>query len=65
MLGQVKWFNSQKGFGFISSEDGTEVFVHYSGISGGGYKALNEGDKVQFDVTTHERGLQAVNVTKV
>lgn len=64
MLGQVKWFNSQKGFGFITAEDGTEVFVHYSGIAGGGYKALNEGDNVEFEVSTHEKGLQAINVTK-
>jgi len=65
MLGKVKWFNSQKGFGFITTDDGKDVFVHYSGIAGGGFKALEEGDKVEFDITSGQKGEQAVNVNKV
>ncbi len=60
--GQVKWFNEKKGHGFITAEDGKDVFVHYSGIQGEGFKSLNEGDKVEFEVT---KGPQAVNVRVV
>ena len=63
--GKVKWFNNSKGYGFIESEEGGDVFVHYSAIRGDGYKSLNEGDQVQFDVTQGAKGPQAVNVTKV
>lgn len=63
--GTVKWFNGAKGFGFIQRESGEDVFVHYKAISGEGYKTLNEGDKVQFDVEKGPKGLQASNVSKV
>jgi CspA family cold shock protein len=63
--GTVKWFNSTKGYGFISRESGDDVFVHFKEIAGEGYKTLNEGDKVSFDVTRGPKGLQAVNVTKI
>lgn len=63
--GVVKWFNGAKGFGFIKRESGEDVFVHYKAIQGDGYKTLNEGDKVQFDVEKGPKGLQASNVTKV
>jgi cold shock protein len=63
--GTVKWFNGAKGFGFIQRESGEDVFVHYKAISGDGYKTLNEGDKVQFDVEKGPKGLQASNVSKV
>lgn len=62
--GTVKWFNAQKGYGFITNEStGEDVFVHFSGIAGEGYKSLEEGQNVTFDVTEGNRGLQAVNVT--
>ena len=62
--GTVKWFNAQKGYGFITNEStGEDVFVHFSGIAGEGYKSLEEGQKVTFDITEGNRGLQAVNVT--
>jgi cold shock protein len=64
MTGTVKWFNSQKGFGFITTEEGKDVFVHYSGITGGGFKSLDEGQKVNFDVTQGDKGDQAINVTR-
>ena len=64
MLGTVKWFNAQKGFGFITTEDGKDVFVHYSGIVSEGFKALEEGEKVKFDLTVGQKGDQAVNVSK-
>jgi CspA family cold shock protein len=60
--GTVKWFNAGKGFGFIEREDGEDVFVHFSAISVDGYKSLNEGQKVQFEVENGQRGLQAKNV---
>ena len=63
--GTVKWFNEEKGFGFISPEDGSEdVFVHHTGIAGSGFKSLNEGEKVSYEVTQGRKGLQAVNVSK-
>jgi CspA family cold shock protein len=62
--GTVKWFNSQKGFGFITAEDGTDVFVHFSGINIDGYKTLDEGQAVTFELTEGARGPQAVNVNK-
>ncbi|MBN1291102.1 MAG: cold-shock protein [Candidatus Latescibacteria bacterium] len=61
-LGKVKWFNEVKGYGFITVDDGREVFVHYSGITGEGFRTLNEGDDVEFDVNEGPKGLQAVNV---
>ena len=61
--GTVKWFNAEKGYGFITGEDGADVFVHFSGIAGEGYKSLEEGQNVTFDITEGNRGLQAVNVT--
>ena len=63
--GTVKWFNSSKGFGFISREEGDDVFVHFKAIVGDGYKTLDEGDKVEFEVEKGPKGLQATNVTKV
>lgn len=62
--GTVKWFNAEKGFGFISREDGSDVFVHFSAIQGDGFKTLEEGQAVTFDVEDSDRGLQAVNVEK-
>lgn len=63
--GTVKWFNATKGFGFITTEDGDDVFVHFSAIGGEGFKSLDEGQEVQFEVTDGEKGPQAVNVTKL
>ncbi|MEG0509549.1 MAG: cold-shock protein [Eubacterium sp.] len=60
--GTVKWFNGEKGFGFISREDGDDVFVHFSAIEGDGFKTLAEGQKVTFDIEEGDRGLQAKNV---
>ncbi len=62
MTGTVKWFSSEKGFGFIERDDGDDVFVHFSAIKGEGYKSLVEGQKVQFDLEKGQRGLQATNV---
>ncbi len=61
--GVVKWFNESKGFGFIEQASGDDVFVHFSAIQGGGYRTLEEGAAVQFDVEQGPKGLQAVNVT--
>ena len=61
--GTVKWFNSQKGFGFITNEEnGEDIFVHFSGIASNGFKSLEDGQSVTFDITNGNRGLQAVNV---
>ena len=65
MRGTVKWFSEQKGFGFITPESGDDVFVHFSGISGDGYKSLNDGQAVEFDVTQGQKGPQATNVRPV
>jgi CspA family cold shock protein len=62
--GSVKWFNDAKGFGFISQENGEDVFVHFSAVQAQGFKSLAEGDKVEFDVTRGPKGLQAANVRK-
>ncbi len=66
-LGTVKWFDAKKGFGFITCEElgGEDVFVHYSAISGEGFKQLEEGDRVEFEVTDGKRGHSAANVTRV
>ncbi len=63
--GTVKWFNATKGFGFISLEDGEDVFVHYSAIETDGFKTLDEGDAVEFEVVEGEKGPQATNVRKI
>ncbi|MGJ0166625.1 cold-shock protein [Staphylococcus hominis] len=63
--GTVKWFNAEKGFGFIEREDGDDVFVHFSGIATDGYKTLEEGQKVEFNITEGQRGEQATNVVPV
>ena len=63
--GKVKWFNAEKGFGFIERENGTDVFVHFSAISMDGYKTLEEGTEVQFDIVDGMKGAQAANVTPV
>jgi len=63
--GTVKWFNERKGYGFIEQEDGPNVFVHHSGINAVGFKSLNEGDGVTFDIEQGQKGLAAVNVTVV
>ena len=63
--GTVKWFNSTKGYGFITREEGGDVFVHFRSIVGDGYKELKEGDNVEFEVESSAKGLQAVNVTKL
>lgn len=63
--GTVKWFNNKKGWGFIQKEDGSDVFVHYSAITGDGFKSLNEGDKVNFEVQNGDKGPAAANVVKI
>lgn len=63
--GKVKWFNAEKGYGFITGDDGQDIFVHFSAIQGDGFKSLDEGQAVSFDVTTGDRGPQATNVVKL
>jgi cold shock protein len=63
--GTVKWFNNSKGYGFIGREDGPDVFVHYSAIVGEGYRTLQEGDPVEFEIAQGAKGAQAANVTKM
>lgn len=65
MQGKVKWFNAEKGFGFIEREEGDDVFVHFSAIQQDGYKSLEEGQKVEFDIVEGARGPQAANVVKL
>jgi CspA family cold shock protein len=64
-VGTVKWFNNDKGYGFISRDDGEDVFVHFRAIAGTGYRSLEEGQQVEFDVTEGPKGLQAANVRPV
>ena len=63
--GTVKWFNNEKGYGFISRASGDDVFVHHSAIQGSGFKSLNEGDNIEFEVARGPKGLQAQNVVKL
>lgn len=63
--GKVKWFDNKRGFGFIAQESGQDVFVHYSNIVGSGFKTLNEGEEVSFDVVPSEKGLKALNVERI
>jgi cold shock protein len=63
--GTVKWFNDSKGFGFITTEEGEDVFVHYTAVQGGGFKTLSEGDAVTFDTEMGPKGLKATNVVKM
>lgn len=63
--GTVKWFNDQKGFGFLTAEDGREVFVHHTGIEGEGFKSLTEGAEIQFEIEKGEKGLRAVRVSVI
>ena len=66
MKGKVKWFNDQKGYGFIAKEDGSgDVFVHFSAMKGDGFKSLSEGDTVEFEIVDSEKGPKAANVVKV
>ncbi len=65
MQGKVKWFNAEKGFGFIESNEGGDIFVHFSAIQGEGFKTLEEGQEVEFEVVEGNRGLQAANVTRL
>ncbi len=64
LKGTVKWFNNAKGYGFIGQDEGPDVFVHYSAISGEGYKSLQEGDVVEFEIVQGQKGSQAANVSK-
>ncbi|WGS65998.1 MULTISPECIES: cold shock domain-containing protein [Marinitoga] len=63
MRGKVKWFDAKKGYGFISGEDGNDVFVHFTALSMDGFKTLEEGQEVEYDIQENNKGLQAVNVT--
>ena len=65
VTGVVKWFNGDKGYGFITPEEGPDVFVHYSAIQGGGFRTLEEGERVEFEVTEGQKGKQASNVIRV
>jgi len=65
LQGIVKWFNAEKGYGFISVENGNDVFVHFSAIQGGGFRTLEEGQRVEFEITEGARGPQAANVVKL
>ena len=65
LQGTVKWFNNAKGYGFIGRENGADIFVHFSAISGEGYKSLVEGDRVEFEIVQGQKGPQASNVTKI
>ena len=65
MIGKVKWFDSKKGYGFILNDEGREIFVHYTGIIAEGFKALTEGQNVEFEIGSNEKGKQAVNVTVI
>lgn len=65
VTGQVKWFNNAKGYGFIGRSDGADVFVHYSAIVGDGYKSLQEGESVEFEIVQGQKGPQAANVSKL
>ncbi|MBE6022615.1 MAG: cold shock domain-containing protein [Cellulosilyticum sp.] len=64
MVGKVKWFNAEKGFGFIEREEGDDIFVHFTAIQGDGFKTLEEGQEVEFDIVEGNRGPQAANVVK-
>ena len=63
--GTVKWFNNQKGYGFIRDEDGKDIFVHYTGLDMEGFRSLDEGNKVEFDIVEGEKGLQASHVVRI
>ena len=65
MTGKVKWFNSEKGYGFVTNEEGLDIFVHFSAITGEGFKTLDEGQEVEFDVVEGDRGPQAANIVKL
>jgi len=64
-VGRIKWFNDAKGYGFIETEDGKDIFVHFSAINGEGFKSLREGEQVEFEVVQDEKGPKASNVTKL
>jgi len=65
VTGRVKWFNNSKGYGFIGRDDGADVFVHYTAINGDGYRSLQEGDAVEFEIVQGQKGPQAANVMKI